>query len=245
MEKEYINSTIKSYLAEQFFCDLSQLESSDTIFTINNLSESPYVKIMAFNKCILVSTSESLHLDVKSALMGKNRDEMFEFPFIYGQTIHYIPDVKNIQEQLLLKEYSYELLQGSEVNKLKDIKGFDNSLSFDCNGNISTKMVFLAKKDNKIIGVAGANFETDKIWEVGVDVKPEYRKGGFGTKMVSKLTKEIIGKGIVPFYSASVTNIGSQMVASRSGYIPCWVDTYGNTLDGSSAYHCYVKNLTL
>ncbi len=38
-------------------------------------------------------------------------------------------------------------------------------------------------------------------------------------------------------YSASVTNIGSQMVASRCGYIPFWVDTFETVLDESFAYH--------
>lgn len=245
MDKTYINSIIKSYLAEQFSCELSGLESSNTIFTVNNSSESPYIKIMAFDKCIVVSASKSIQAEVKSALAGRNRDEIFEFPFVYGQTIHYVPDVKSIKEVTLSDDYSYELLQGSEVNKLKGLSGFDNSLAFDCQGNITTKMAFIAKKGNEIIGVAGANAETDKLWEVGVDVKSEYRKGGLGSKIVSKLTKEIIKQGIVPFYSASVTNIGSQMVANRSGYIPCWVDTYSNILNGSSVYDSYVKNLRL
>lgn len=245
MEKSFIDSTIKEYLAEQFFCSLPVLEEDNTTFTINSLSKSPYIKTMAFNKCVIINTSESIHLKVKSALSGKNRDEIFEFPFVYGQTIHYIPDVKKFQKLPLLNEYSYELLQGNDINKLKGISGFDNSLSFDCNGNASTSIVFLAKKGDEIVGLAGAEMETEKLWELGIDVKPEYRKSGLGTKLVSNLTVDIIKQGIVPFYSASVTNIGSQMVANRSGYIPYWIDTYGNILDGSSPYNIFVKNLEL
>lgn len=33
------------------------------------------------------------------------------------------------------------------------------------------------------------------------------------------------------------------MVASRCGYIPCWIDTYGTTLDGSSVYNEVVKKM--
>lgn len=245
MEISFIDSTIKEYLAEQFFCGLSVLEEDNTTFTINSLSKSPYIKIMAFNKCVIINTSESIHSKVKSALNGKNRDEIFEFPFVYGQTIHYVPDIKKVERLSLLDGYSYELLQGNDINKLRGIIGFDNSLFFDCNGNTSTTIVFLAKKGNEIIGLAGAERETDKLWEVGVDVKPEYRKSGLGTKLVSNLTVDIIKQGIVPFYSVSVTNLGSQMVANRSGYIPCWIDSYGNILDGSSPYNIFVKNLEL
>lgn len=65
-----------------------------------------------------------------------------------------------------------------------------------------------------------------------MDVLPEYRNSGMGTYLVTKLTCELLKRDMVPFYSASVTNIGSQMVALRCGYIPAWVDTYGTVLDG-------------
>ncbi|NFS06502.1 GNAT family N-acetyltransferase [Clostridium botulinum] len=245
MEKSFIDMTIKKHLSEQFFCNLSELEQENTSFTINSLIKSAYIKILAFNKCVIVNTSESIHSKVKSALNGKSRDEIFEFLFVYGQTIHYVPDVKKIQRLSLLDGYSCELLQGNDVNKLRGITGFDNSLVFDCNGNTSTTIVFLAKKGNEIIGLAGAESETEKLWEVGVDVKPKYRKSSLGTILVANLTVDIIKQGVVPFYSVSVTNIGSQMVANRSGYIPYWIDTFGNILDGSFPYNIFVKNLKL
>lgn len=245
MEKSFIDMIIKKYLAEQFFCKSSELEKDHTLFTINNVSKLPYIKIMAYNKCVIINTSESLHLKVKAALTAKNRDEIFEFPFVYGQTIHFIPDVKKIQRPLLSNDYSYELLQGNDIQKLRYIEEFDNSLVFDDSGYTSTVIVFLAKKDNEIVGLASASAETNNLWQVGVDVKPEYQKAGIGTRLISNLTIEIMAQGIVPFYSVSVTNIGSQMVANRSGYVPCWIDTYGNTLDGSSVYSTLLKKLVL
>ncbi|MDV4152292.1 GNAT family N-acetyltransferase [Clostridium sp. AL.422] len=245
MEKSFVDMTVKKYLAEEFFCDLSELDKDNITFTINSVSKSPYIKIIAFNKCVIINTSESIHAKVKSALSGKSRDEIFEFPFVYGQTIHYIPDVKKIYKLPLSEEYSYELLQGNDIYKLRGINGFDNSIVFDHNGNTTTKIVFLAKKENEIVGLAGAGIETEKLWEMGVDVKANHRNGNLGTKLVANLTVDIINQGIVPFYSASVTNIGSQKVANRSGYVPYWIDTYGNILDGSSPYNTFVKSLKL
>lgn len=229
-EKELIDTMIKTYLAEQFFCQLSGLDNDRVLFTVNRLIKCVYIKIMAYNNCIVVTTSE---------------DEIFEFPFVYGQTIHFVPDVKRIRKFELPNHFSYELLREDDIQKLRGSKEFANSLVFDGNGNTSTKIVFLAKKGNEIVGLAGASKETDHLYEVGIDVKPEYRKGGLGTKLVSCLTIELMSQGIVPFYSVSVTNISSQMVANRSGYVPCWVDTYGNTLDGSSVYDSFVEKLVL
>ena len=95
----------------------------------------------------------------------------------------------------------------------------------------------MAKDKNKIIGIAGAaESSVNDVWEIGIDVLEEYRNANLGTYLVKALTRELLARKIVPFYSASVTNIGSQMVANRCGYIPIWVDTFGTTLDGSSVY---------
>lgn len=53
----------------------------------------------------------------------------------------------------------------------------------------------------------------------------------------------IIKQRIIPFYSASVTNIASQMTANRCNYMPAWIDAYGTILDGSSVYSDLVKGL--
>ena len=45
--------------------------------------------------------------------------------------------------------------------------------------------------------------------------------------LVHNLTVAIMEQDKIPFYSASVTNIASQAVAIRSGYMLLWTDTYG------------------
>ena len=73
----------------------------------------------------------------------------------------------------------------------------------------------------------------------------EYRNARLGTYLVKGLTKELLTRNIIPFYSDFITNIGSQMVASRCDYIPLWVDTFGTILDGSSVYNDMVEGLSL
>ena len=73
----------------------------------------------------------------------------------------------------------------------------------------------------------------------------EYRNARLGTYLVRGLTRELLAQNIIPFYSASITNIGSQMVAGRCGYIPFWVDTFGTILDGSSVYNDMIGDLSL
>ena len=80
---------------------------------------------------------------------------------------------------------------------------------------------------DEIVALAGASFVDDALREVGIDVKKEYRGKKLASLLVHNLTVAILEQNKIPFYSASVTNIASQAVAIRSGYMPLWTDTFG------------------
>lgn len=235
---EIIKGKIEELLSKDYCCSLDDLNGKSIVYTVNGNKKQPYIKILAYRNCVVVCTSENLHDYIQELLQNKNRDEIFEMPFVYGQTIHYVPGGICANNVAISQNYEYEYLEDIEISALAGLKGFDNSLSFDENGRTSTKAVYIAKYMNEIVGVAGAAESSVKgAWEIGVEVKEEYRKIRLGTYLVRKLTEKLLDRNIVPFYSASVTNIGSQMVASRCDYIPFWVDTYGTILDGSSVYN--------
>lgn len=193
----------------------------------------------------MVCASEDLYYKVREYLQGKNRDEIFEFPLVYGQTIHYVPDDNYTKDEAKSSGYQCKYLFDRDILALTGLTGFENSLAFDENGSTSTKAVYIARDKNRIIGVAGAAESlVNGVWEIGIDVMEEYRNARLGTYLVRGLTKELLERNIIPFYSASITNIGSQMVASRCDYIPFWVDTFGTILDGSSVYNDMMKGLS-
>lgn len=129
-------------------------------------------------------------------------------------------------KQLLSGKTRDELYEGNNLKTLCDIEGFENSLAFDAEGNTNTTIVLCAIKDNEIIAIAGAA-PTGKLMEVGIDVKKKWRGYGLARLLVRNLTVEILERNMIPFYSASVTNLASQAVAIRSGYMPLWTDSFG------------------
>lgn len=244
--KKQIQDKIEELLSKEFYCSPMDLKKEATVYSINIHAERPYIKIMAYRTCVVVCSSENLHSQIREVLRHKTRDEIFELPFVYGQTIHYVPDGGCTEEVCISSDYKCESLFGRDILTLAGLTGFENSLAFDENGCTPAKAVCIARNSNRITGVAGASESpVDGVWEIGVDVMEECRNAGLGTYLVRKLTRALLARGIVPFYSASVTNIGSQMVAARCKYIPCWVDTFGTTLDGSSAYNRLVTSLSL
>lgn len=242
--KAIIKSKIEELLSKEYYCSLDELNGKSTVYSVNFNAKQPYIKILAYRNCVVVCTSEDLYYKVRELLQNKNRDEIFELPLVYGQTIHYVPNDNYINDVSVSLNYECEYLFERDILSLVGLIGFENSLAFDENGSTSTKAVCIAKEKNKIIGAAGAaESPVNGVWEIGVDVMEEYRNARLGTYLVRGLTKELLARNIIPFYSASVTNIGSQMVASRCDYIPFWVDTFGTILDGSSVYNDIIKGL--
>lgn len=245
MEKKTMMETVRAYVAAHLGCTAEELIQDGVVFAVQKKEPAPFLEIATMGKATVVSASEELLPRLEKLFVGKCRDEIFECPFVYGQSIYYLPDLKQIKRLPLNNEYTYRLLQGEEVYQLRGITGFENSLAFDEKGETPTCIVFYAVKDGEIAGLAGASLENERMWEVGVDVKPEYRQSGLATILVSNLAMTILEQGVVPFYCASVTNVGSQAVAHRSGFIPGWVSTYRTMLDGSSCYADVLKNLKL
>ena len=69
----------------------------------------------------------------------------------------------------------------------------------------------------EIAAIAGA-FDTYGLLEIGVDVVRGHRGEGLGRLVVSKLAREIMRRGEVPFYGCAPTNIRSQRTAASCGF---------------------------
>ena len=79
-----------------------------------------------------------------------------------------------------------------------------------------------AYNGRRIVGMAGASSDSERFWQIGIDVIPEYRGLGLGSELVSALTQAVFMHGAVPYYSTWSGNIASQNTARKSGYYPAW-----------------------
>ena len=62
------------------------------------------------------------------------------------------------------------------------------------------------------------------MWQIGVDVLPDYRKNGIASALTSRLAAEIFARGKVPFYCTAWSNIRSVRNAIKCGFIPAWAE---------------------
>ena len=81
-----------------------------------------------------------------------------------------------------------------------------------------------AYDNGELIGLAGCSADCETMYQIGVDVLPEYRLKGIASAMTSRLALEILALDKVPFYCAAWCNIKSVRNAIRSGFHPAWVE---------------------
>ena len=75
-----------------------------------------------------------------------------------------------------------------------------------------------------LIGLAGCSADADRMWQIGVDVLPEYRRQGVAAALTSRLALEILKRDKAPFYCSAWSNLLSVRNALRCGFTPAWVE---------------------
>lgn len=76
----------------------------------------------------------------------------------------------------------------------------------------------------KLIGLAACSMDCEDMWQIGIDILPEYRGLKLAPALTSRLSSEIFKCGKIPFYCASWANIPSVRNAAASGFRPAWTE---------------------
>lgn len=132
---------------------------------------------------------------------------------------YYLPDLNLLKE--LPCDYELRFLEKGQFDDLY-VPSWPNAL---CSDRKHLDMLAVGAYDNgKLIGLAGCSADADQMWQIGVDVLPEYRRKGIASALTSKLAIEILSRGKVPFYCTAWSNIRSVRNAVKSGLIPAWAE---------------------
>jgi GNAT superfamily N-acetyltransferase len=232
---------IQAQLAKEMNCTTDDLngEMGSFIFTEarDNPGRRPFFRnehhfaMLTMGNAIIVSASPNILEIVKPLLIGRTRDEAFSMPFIYSHAINYLPDLTQIKQLPAPDGFVYNVVEQKDISSLYQYPGFNNAISYDATRLRPDVLVVSAIKDSQIVGMAGSSDDCEMMWQVGMDVLPEYRNYGLGAYLVNRLTLEIIDRGYIPFYCTSPTNIASQRVAHRAGYFPSWMCSYKGKFD--------------
>lgn len=240
---------VKKQLAIDMNCNIEDLNKNGLVFCEAKLNEgrrrfnrqSPFLEIVTMGKGIVVSGDIDVLEKVKPLLENRTREDIFAAPFIYGHSIYYTPDFDKIKRIPFIDGFDFYIKEGKEIHELYKISGFENALQYDINDPRPDAITIYAMRGNEIVGMAGASSDSNLMWQIGVDVLPKFRNNGIATCLVTNLAMSIMEKGIVPYYGSASSNIASQSVAYKSGFIPTWMCSYKNVFDGEAPYEKDIK----
>ena len=132
---------------------------------------------------------------------------------------YYLPDVNRIPNPGCL--YETRILVQEDFKELY-LPEWSNAL---CKDRKNLDVLGVGAYDNdRLIGFAACSADCEEMWQIGVDVLPEYRQKGIASALTSRLAREILNRGKVPFYCSAWSNIRSARNAAKSGFIPAWVE---------------------
>lgn len=75
-----------------------------------------------------------------------------------------------------------------------------------------------------LAGLAACSADGENMWQIGIDVLPQYRRQGVAAALTSRLAAEILNCGKIPFYCAAWANIKSVRNAIKCGFRPAWAE---------------------
>lgn len=132
---------------------------------------------------------------------------------------YYLPDLGRLTE--LPCDYELRTLEKGRFDDLY-CPEWPNAL---CSDRKHLDMLAVGAYDGgKLVGLAGCSADAEQMWQIGVDVLPEYRRKGIASAITSKLALEILNRGKVPFYCTAWSNVRSVRNAIKSALIPVWVE---------------------
>lgn len=122
-------------------------------------------------------------------------------------------------------QFEIRWLEQKDVHPFYGKKEFPNALCDIFRPERPDVLAIVALDGDMIMGMAGCSADSPSMWQIGIDVLPEYRGRGVGKGLVTLLKNEAIRRGAIPYYGTSLSNMASWKVALGSGFVPTWIET--------------------
>ena len=242
--------------AADLCADAQDFEKSENTVVISQQSDNarkylrlPFsCQLVSYGKGVVASVSPEFYDMVEKYINSYPTEHIFETPNMHvlnealmekGQKIcfmaeYFLPDTDALRHSNAVNTvpYGMRLLGPDDFGELY-VPAWSNAL---CEQRRHLDVLGVGAYDNgKLVGLAGCSADCDTMWQIGIDVLPEYRRQGIASALTSRLAIEILNRGKVPFYCAAWCNVKSVRNAIKSGFRPAWVEMTAKsceTVDG-------------
>ncbi len=160
--------------------------------------------------------------------------------------VYFLPEYEGVQRQVqkenLIREqavtaseseFLFAWYEQEEILRFKDNNCFGSAICFSpTQPDVLVVAAMLPEASSKdfnqdhMAGMAGVSADGEYLWQIGINVREEYRGKGLAAELVRSLKDEMIRRGKIPFYGTSESHTVSQTVALKAGFVPAWTAVY-------------------
>lgn len=189
--------------------------------------------MVSYGNNIVAQVSEELVDTVSSYINKYPTEHCFETPHMNAlnealakhnlkvcfMAEYFLPDITQLRE--LPCSYELRILHQPDFANLYTEEWSDAL----CKDRKELDVLGVGAYDNgKLVGLAGCSADCEDMYQIGINVLPEYRRQGIAAALTSRLALEILALDKVPFYCAAWCNLKSVRNAIKCGFRPAWVE---------------------
>ncbi len=204
------NDKARKYLELPFACDMVSYGNNVVAQTSAELTEPVRDYVTKYSAAHCFETPNIHVLDEMLLPHGLKVCFMAEY---------FLPDVEKMR--VFPCKYETRFLDASDFRELY-LPEWSNAL---CKKRRELDVLGVGAYDGgRLVGLAGCSADCENMYQIGIDVLPEYRRQGVAAALTSRLADEILKRGKVPFYCAAWCNLKSVRNAVKCGFVPAWAE---------------------
>lgn len=190
------------------------------------------LRVVCFGKGAVAAVHPSRLFSYRPLFVGIEGSRLFDFPAMarldgalkkagrrLGVCQAFFLPGPSLPESPVLEGIAPRFLTQSETAALRKTRRFPHALARE-----STVLTLAGFEGEAVAGVAAAVVDSARVWQIGVDVRPQSRGRGLGRFLVMNLTREVLARENLPCYSTWTGNLYSKRLALSAGYFPAWME---------------------
>jgi len=247
-DRESALKVVRQILAADFACEESDFGKEGITFCLSKELEGArrfplpekFLAVVTMGRGVVVSCSaDRLHW-ARTNLKRRSPEALFyalalarmekyvarDGQTMFGPELKYICTQDSLELHHLDADVAVNLVKEEGIKRLYGNNLFPNALGRHYDPQRPRLIGCSARHDGVTVGLATASADSDSMWQIGIDILPDYRYRGIGKALVSQLTAALFKMEKLPYYSTGISNIASRRTAISVGYRPAWVEIF-------------------
>ena len=244
MDKGALWSVLKEQLTLDLGCDSGLLDIPDNIVVEWREApgrrrygeDRPFLEVIILGGKLIASANEAILPWCRERLLHREAQWLFRpgpFRALENMLAEHGYEIGNFHHYYLPKSpfpmvtprFLVRWHEGEALERFRGDNRWREALAFNPHSP-DMLAVTAMDRDCRPIGMAACSRDGARLWQIGVDVLPDYRGLGIASNLTGLLAQELLRRGIVPFYGTAESHILSQNVAINAGFRPAFAYLY-------------------